>query len=402
MVTHAKRAGERLAVLYLDLDRFKVVNDSLGHASGDELLICVAHRVKSCVRESDIVARLGGDEFAVVLTNSGQSLSAAAVAHKILRSIEQPVTIRSQEVVTSSSIGVCVYPNDAADAESLLQNADIAMYRAKTKGTRVCFYTEDLNRIANERLTLENALRRGLSRDEFELHYQPRVSAQSHRVTSVEALVRWRRSEQELVMPGRFIALAEETGLIVPLGEWVLKAACAQMRAWRDAGHEAMRVAVNLSARQLRQPDFVETISGVLAECGLEPRHLELEITESVAMHDPEEMRLLLKSLSDLGVHLAIDDFGTGQSSLAYLKRFHLDYLKIDQSFVHGIHKDEKDESIVRSIIALGKNLRLVVIAEGVESEEQRMFLETEECDEMQGFLFGMPRPAAEVVEAFA
>ena len=204
------------------------------------------------------------------------------------------------------------------------------------------------------------------------------------------------------MLPGRFIPLAEETGLIVPLGMWVLRAACAQMREWRDAGHAALRVAVNMSARQLREPDFVGTISRVLADSGLEPRHLELEITESVAMHDPDAMRRLLKSLSDLGVSLSIDDFGTGQSSLAYLKRFQLDYLKIDQSFVHGIRKDENDESIVRSIIALSRNLKLVVIAEGVESEEQRAFLEEEECDEMQGFLFGKPRPAVEVSEAFA
>jgi predicted signal transduction protein with EAL and GGDEF domain len=365
-------------------------------------LIAVAQRVKSCVRQSDVVARLGGDEFAVALADAGQSLSAAAVARKVLQSIQQPVTIQSQEVVTSSSIGVCVYPDDALSAESLLQNADIAMYRAKGRGTRICFYTEDLNRAANERLSLENALRRGLSRDEFELHYQPRVKAKSHHVTSVEALVRWRKSEQELVLPGRFIPLAEETGLIVPLGLWVLKAACSQMRQWKDAGHGSLRVAVNLSARQLREPHFVRDVSGVLADCGLDPCHLELEITESVAMHDPEEMRRLLKRLSELGVALAIDDFGTGQSSLAYLKRFQLDYLKIDQTFVHGIHDDENDESIVRSIIGLARNLKLIVIAEGVESDAQRTFLENEHCDEMQGFLFGKPRPAVEVSEAFA
>ena len=401
LIAHARRADERLVVLYLDLDRFKVVNDSLGHTSGDQLLMCVADRVKACVRQSDVVARLGGDEFAVVLADTVHVMSAASVAQKILRAIEQPVTFLAHEVVTSASIGACVYPDDGSDADSLLKNADVAMYRAKQKGrSRVCFYTEDLNRMASERLSLESALRRAIAREEFELHYQPRVNVRSQRVTSVEALVRWRRSQDELIAPGRFIPLAEETGLIVPLGLWVLRSACTQMREWRDSGYD-IRVAVNLSARQLREADFVGTLSGILAECCLEPRYLELEITESVAMQDAEEMRHLLKALSDLGVSIAIDDFGTGQSSLAYLKRFHIDYLKIDQSFVHGINADATDESIIRSIIALGKNLKLTLIAEGVESKEQRAFLENEGCDELQGFLYSRPKPARELITQF-
>ena len=402
LIAHAKRADERLAVLYLDLDRFKVVNDSLGHTSGDKLLMCVAERLKACVRQSDMVARLGGDEFAVVLADTAHVMAASSVAQKILQAIEKPVTFAAHELVTSASIGACVYPDDGRDADSLLKNADIAMYRAKQNGrARICFYTEALNRIANERLSLETALRRAIPREEFELHYQPRVNLRSQRITSVEALVRWRSTPDELIAPSRFIPLAEETGLIVPLGLWILRTACMQMREWKDAGHD-IRVAVNLSARQLREPDFVETLSSILAECGLEARHLELEITESVAMHDPEEMRHLLKGLSDLGLSIAIDDFGTGQSSLAYLKRFHIDYLKIDQSFVHGIKADPTDESIVRSIIALGKNLKLILIAEGVESEEQRAFLETEACDEMQGFLYSRPKRAQELVTQFA
>ena len=403
LIAHAKRAEKRFVVLYLDLDRFKVVNDSLGHASGDQLLICVADRLKACVRESDIVARLGGDEFAVVLADTPRAVSAASVAQKILHAIEQPVTILTHAVVTSTSIGACVYPDDGLDAESLLKNADSAMYRAKQSGRRrVCFYTDDLNRMANERLSLESALRRSLSRNEFELHYQPRVAIDSSRITSVEALVRWRQPPDELILPGRFIPLAEETGLIVPLGLWVLRTACMQMRQWRDDGYDALRMAVNVSARQLHEPDFVGTVGGILAECGLSPDHLELEITESVAMNDPEEMRGLLASLSDLGVSLSIDDFGTGQSSLAYLKRFPIDYLKIDQSFVQGICTDANDESIVRSIIALGKNLKLVVIAEGVETEEQRAFLEAAACDEMQGYLCSRPKPAHELAAQFA
>jgi predicted signal transduction protein with EAL and GGDEF domain len=353
------------------------------------------------VRQSDVVARLGGDEFAVVLADAAQVMAAASVAQKILHVIEQPVTVLGHEVVTCASIGACVYPDDGGDAESLLKNADSAMYRAKQQGrARVCFFTEDLNRMANERLALEGAFRRAISREEFELHYQPRINLRSRRITSVEALVRWRPTEHELIEPSRFIPLAEETGLIVPLGSWVLRTACMQMREWRDAGH-AIRMAVNLSARQLRESDFVPTLSAILAQCDLEARYLELEITESVAMHDPEEMRHLLKRLSDLGVSIAIDDFGTGQSSLAYLKRFHIDYLKIDKSFVHGINIDQTDESIVRSIIALGKNLKLCVIAEGVESEGQRLFLEREACDEMQGFLYSRPKPAQELVAEF-
>ena len=398
LIAHAARSGENFVLLFLDLDRFKLVNDSLGHASGDRLLICVGDRLNTCVRQSDIVARLGGDEFAVVLPDNASAESAASVARKILHAIGQPITALSQEVVTSASIGACVYPGDGENAEVLLKNADIAMYRAKRSGgSQVCFYTEDLNRNAIDRLRLEAALSRALSFDQFELHYQPRVHLRSARVTSVEALIRWRRDEDELILPGRFIPLAEETGLIVPLGIWILRAACRQMRRWRDAGHEHMRVAVNLSARQLLEPDLVDSISSILAETGVEARHLELEITESIAMDDPDKTQRLLKALSDLGVALSIDDFGTGHSSLAYLKRFHIDYLKIDQSFVRGLMTDENDANIVRSIIALGKNLQIAVIAEGVEDEQQRVFLDKEACDEMQGFLYSMPKPACEL-----
>jgi predicted signal transduction protein with EAL and GGDEF domain len=348
-----------------------------------------------------MIARLGGDEFAVVLADTVHSASAASVGRKILDAIGQPITLLSQEVVTSASMGACVYPGDGENADVLLKNADIAMYRAKRSGgSRICFYTEDLNRNASERLRLESALWHALSHDAFELHYQPRVELRSGRITSVEALVRWRHAEEGLILPGRFIPLAEETGLIVPLGIWVLRSACSQMRRWRDAGLEDMRVAVNLSARQLQECDLVDSISSIVAEAGLEARHLELEITESIAMDDPDNTQRLLQALSDLGVALSIDDFGTGHSSLAYLKRFHISYLKIDQSFVQGIHSDPNDANIVRAIIALGKNLQIAVIAEGVECEEQRAFLEAEACDEMQGFLYSRPKPADELVLA--
>jgi len=389
-VASAQRAQRCLAVLYLDIDRLKLVNDSLGHAKGDALLGSVAERLKACVRESDTVARLGGDEFVVILREVEDPSAAAAVAHKILRDLERPINVDSHELCTSASIGICLYPRDGADAENLLKNADTAMYRAKQSGGRqLCFYTEDLNANALERLRLESDLRRALAQDEF--HYQPRVELGSGHATSVEALIRWRRGGNALVMPAEFIPLAEETGLIIPIGEWVLRTACVQMRRWAQSGHAALRVAVNLSPRQFRQPDLVETIRRILDETEADANQLELEITETVAMHDPESSRCALESLSRLGITLAIDDFGTGYSSLAYLKRFPIDHLKIDQSFVQGVPLDEDDVNIVRSIIVLGKSLGLTVIAEGVETEEQRAFLRNAGCDEMQGYLHSRP-----------
>ena len=390
-IARATRDDGRIAILYLDLDRFKVVNDSLGHAKGDALLKNVADRLKACVRETDTVARLGGDEFAVVL-NEIDGSSAAAVANKVLRDLEQPINVDTHELFTSASVGICIFPGDGVDAEGLLKNADIAMYRAKQGGgNQLCFYTEDLNANALERLRLEADLRHALAMGEFELHYQARVQLGSGRSTSVEALVRWRRGDRGLVLPAEFIPLAEETGLIIPIGEWVLRTACTQMRHWALAGHADMRVAVNLSPRQFRQQNLVETIRNILEETGANARNLELEITESVAMEDPESTQRCLEALSGLGIEIAIDDFGTGYSSLAYLKRFPIDHLKIDQSFVQGIPNDEDDINIVRSIIVLGKSLGLTVIAEGVETEEQRAFLRAAGCDEMQGYLHSRP-----------
>jgi diguanylate cyclase (GGDEF)-like protein/PAS domain S-box-containing protein len=392
----ANRVHGRIAILYLDLDRFKVVNDSLGHAKGDALLKSVAARLKVSVRESDTVARLGGDEFAIILNGIDGPAAAGALAQKVLVELQQPIAIDSHEVFTSASIGLCVYPEDGADGECLLKNADIAMYRAKhSGGNQVCFYTEDLNANALERLRLEGDLRKALTMGEFELHYQPRLALCSGRPTSLEALIRWRRGDEGLVYPARFIPLAEETGLIIPIGEWVLRSACQQMCRWAKDGHGDLRVAVNLSPRQFRQADMVATIRDILTETGANAHQLELEITESIAMQDPESSRVLLQELSDLGIAIAIDDFGTGYSSLAYLKRFPIDHLKIDQSFVYGIPGDGDSNNIVRSIIALGKSLGLTVIAEGVETEAQRAFLQAEGCDEMQGYLHSRPAPAA-------
>jgi diguanylate cyclase (GGDEF)-like protein/PAS domain S-box-containing protein len=397
-ISFTDRSHRKFALLYLDLDRFKIINDSLGHASGDALLRTIALRLRSCVRESDTVARLGGDEFAVVLHEVENTGWIAGIAQKILTEVDQPIAIDGRDVFTSASIGICVFPDDGDNRDALLKHADTAMYRAKHAGrNQVCFYTEDLNADALERLQLEADLRRALALHEFELHYQPRLDLHTGRITSLEALIRWRRPDGELVPPRRFIPVAEETGLIVPIGEWVLRTACEQMRTWRDAGHTSLRVAVNLSPRQFRQPDLTATIRSILADTGLESRHLELEITESVAMHDPEASRGVLEKLSALGVLHAIDDFGTGYSSLAYLKRFPIDFLKIDQSFVQGVPDDADDANIVRAIIALGLSLEVTLIAEGVETEAQSDFLHAHGCHEIQGYLFCKPKPAAEL-----
>ncbi|HYC48248.1 MAG TPA: EAL domain-containing protein [Burkholderiales bacterium] len=393
-----QRARRGFGLLCLDLDRFKLVNDSLGHAAGDELLKIIAARLKQVVRDADTVARLGGDEFAVILHELDQPTSATVIAQKILAAAEEPISVGGQEVFTSASIGVALFPQDGNNSDELLKNADVAMYRAKGAGrNQMYFYTQDLNTNALQRLRLEAALRHAIAQEEFELHYQPRVELRTGRITSVEALVRWRGPDGSLVPPGHFIPLAEETGLIVPIGEWVLHAACSQMRIWRDAGRGDMRVAVNLSARQFRQPDLVQRVGAVLQTTGLDSRNLEFEITESAAMHDAAGAAEVLEQLHALGVAQAIDDFGTGYSSLAYLKRFPIDYLKIDQSFVRGLPEDEDDQHIVRAIIALGRSLGLILIAEGVETEAQRAFLNAHDCDEMQGYLYCRPKPEHEI-----
>jgi diguanylate cyclase (GGDEF)-like protein/PAS domain S-box-containing protein len=402
-IAWAHRAHGRIAILYLDLDRFKLVNDSLGHVNGDALLNRVAERLRAHVCESDTVARLGGDEFALILNDVDGPAGVAAAAQNVLSDLQRAIDVDSHELFTTASLGVCMYPGDGTDAADLIKNADTAMYRAKhSGGNQLCFYTEDLNANALERLQMEADLRRALTMQEFELHYQPRVELGSGRATSVEALIRWRRGDKGLVLPASFIPLAEETGLIIPIGEWVLRTACAQMRVWAQAGHDDMRVAVNLSPRQFRQSDLVDTISSILKETGADARHLELEITETIAMHDPESSRKCLESLSALGIAIAIDDFGTGYSSLAYLKRFPIDYLKIDQSFVQGVPADEDDINIVRSIIALGRSLGLTVIAEGVETVEQRSFLRDAGCDEMQGYLHSRPQAQPVLDEVLA
>ena len=396
-LTHAlertRRDKTRGAVLFLDLDRFKNVNDSLGHTIGDELLQLAAQRMRGCLRETDTVARLGGDEFVVVLEGLSDPETAASVARKLISQLTAPFVLSSgQEIYIGGSLGISVFPDDSDDANRLIQYADAALYQAKDNGRGTYhFYTESLTTSASERLALETRLRRALDQDEFILHYQPLVALTSGRIFGVEALVRWQAPDEGLLSPGRFIPLAEETGLIVPLGEWVLRAACECMKSWLDAGLPLDVLAVNLSPRQFRQGDLHERIRAILAETGLPPRHLELEITENALMESGPEIEAKLAALKALGLGVAIDDFGTGYSSLAYLKRFSIDKLKIDQSFMRDIPLDSSNMEIAAAIIAMAKNLKLKVLAEGVETETQRAFLERHDCDAAQGYLFGRP-----------
>lgn len=396
-MANARRNREMLAVLFFDLDQFKTVNDTLGHAAGDLLLQEVAGRLAACLRERDTIARMGGDEFTMLLPQVAREASAVKVARKVLDVLQQPWIINGHEFHITASIGIAIYPNDGDDAETLMKHADIAMYRAKEQGrNNYQLYTPAMNARIIERQSMENALRHALERGEFTVFYQPQVNTGAGKITGAEALVRWQRPERGLVCPDQFIPLAEETGLIGPLGEWVLRTACAQNKAWQEAGLPPVRVTVNISAHQFRQLNLVETVARVLKETGLAPRRLELEITESAAMKDVEFTITVLRKLSAMGVQLAIDDFGTGYSSLNYLKRFPIHTLKIDRLFVRDITNDPEDAALVDTIIVLGQKLKLKVIAEGVETEEQMAFLKERRCEEMQGYLFSKPVPAGE------
>ncbi|WIM04937.1 MAG: EAL domain-containing protein [Candidatus Nitricoxidivorans perseverans] len=397
-IGHARRHGSLVAVLFLDLDNFKVINDSLGHETGDRLLVAVGERLAAAVRAGDTVARHGGDEFVVVLCGMAQEENVANAARKLMAAMAAPFILDGRDLVVTASLGVALYPRDGDDQLTLLRNADTALYRAKDSGRDTFqFYAAEMNQRVLARLNLERDLRQALERGEFLLHYQPQVDLASGAIIGAEALARWRHPERGLVLPGEFIPLAEETGLIVPLGEWVLREACRQTRAWRDAGFPELRISVNLSARQFRAPGLTRTILDALAETGLEARLLELEITESTVMHDPEGAIAVLEELEKHGVAFAVDDFGTGYSSLNYLKRLPIHKLKIDQSFVRNITTDTGDAAIATAVIELAHSLKLKVIAEGVETEEQRAFLRMRQCDEMQGYFFSRPLPAAEM-----
>jgi diguanylate cyclase (GGDEF)-like protein/PAS domain S-box-containing protein len=384
--------GTRVAVAFVDLDRFKYINDSLGHHVGDELLKEVAARIESCVRECDTVARLGGDEFVLLLNGHSGPDSVRAIMESLLAAISQPWIIGQGEFHVSCSIGVALHPEDGEDARALLKHADSAMYRAKDSGrNNFQFFTRELNTLMTERLEMEGHLRRALERDQFVLCYQPRVDLEGGHIVGAEALLRWRIPNRGTIPPKRFIGLSEETGLIVPIGTWVLRTACAQNKAWQDEGLPPIVVSVNVSPRQFRRENIVQTVAEVLRDTGLEARYLELELTESMVMHDAPQLLAMLDELKNLGVQISVDDFGTGYSSLSYLKRFPVDRLKIDRSFVEHIARDADDAVIVRAIIALGHNLGLKVVAEGVESEEQLRFLRMNLCDEAQGYLLGRP-----------
>ena len=394
----ARRNQNAVAVLFIDLDRFKNINDSLGHSMGDELLLEVSRRVQSCVRDTDVVARLGGDEFTVLLDSLDNSESAANVAQKLLHALSAPFTMQGHELVVTGSIGISCYPQDGHEVDVLLKNADTAMYQAKAKGRNAYqFFSADMNARAYENLVMTSELRRAVEQQEFLVHYQPRFRLDTAEITGLEALVRWQPAGQKLRMPGSFIALAEETGLIVPLGGLVLRAACHQLQKWRARGAKHIRMAVNLSPRQFRQADLARTVASVLAETGLPGDALELEITEGVIMEDPAQASSILQELRAMGIAISVDDFGTGYSSLNYLKRFPLNFLKIDQSFVRDMERQPADVAIVRAVIDLAKGLGLTVIAEGVEREEQRNLLRLFRCEEAQGYYFSKPYPPQDI-----
>ena len=392
----ADRRARIVGVVLLDLDNFKNINDTLGHEVGDQLIKEVAGRFRSCVRDGDTIARLGGDEFTFVLADMARVDDAAQVAGKILDCFTNPFLVAGNELFVTACAGMTLYPLDERKLENLLKNAEVAMYRAKEQGRNAFqFYTAEMTASAHKRLSLEGAIRRALERDEFLLHYQPQVNLQSGNIIGLEALIRWQDPEAGLIQPAHFIPLAEETGLIDPIGEWVLGAACRQYKSWRLNG-TPLRMAVNLSARQFRQKNLVQQIAKALSTSGLKPNHLTLEITETVLMQNAEATTATLNELSAMGIELSIDDFGTGYSGLSYLKRFPIDSLKIDRTFVRDVITDPDDAAIVSAIIAMAHRLGIKVIAEGVETEEQMAYLRTRQCDAIQGYYFSRPVPADE------
>jgi len=401
-LVRSARAGSKLALMLLDVDRFKVINDSLGHDAGDILLKAIAARLNEGVRDMDTVARLGGDEFVVLLEGVHDIEDVRFVANKLLVHLARPIEVSGHEISITASIGISVYPDDGEAADELLKNADIAMYKAKEAGKNNCqFYAAGMSATAVNYLLLENDLRRGIELGQLVLHYQPQIDLNTGRLSGVEALVRWLHPERGLVPPAHFIPQAEESGLIVPLGEWVLKTACLQQKAWLEAGQLVPKVAVNLSARQFRQSDFPGKVATILRDSGLPAEHLELEITESCAMVNAAEAINQLNQLHQMGLSLSIDDFGTGYSSLAYLKRFPINKLKIDGSFIYELPFDIDDAAIAKSIIALANNMRLTVVAEGVEQAEQADWLREQGCDQAQGYYYAKPMPNEQFVRHF-
>jgi diguanylate cyclase (GGDEF)-like protein len=403
-ISLARRGRTPLAVLFVDLDRFKTINDTLGHDAGDLLLQEVAERLQACLRESDTVARLGGDEFVVLLPALRDAADVEVVARKILAATSKSFLVLGREFRVTASVGISTYPQDGEDEQSLMKNADIAMYQAKEDGkNNFRFYSIQMNTHSLERLSLESSLRRALEHDEFRLHYQPKIDARSDRIVGIEALLRWQHPELGLVAPTKFIPIAEETGLIVSIGKWVLNAACRQNMAWQQSGLPRLSMAVNLSARQFSDEQLLRDITSILEETGMSPGLLELEIAEATLMHDIGSAMVTLKAFRDMGVRLAIDNFGTGYASLSQLKQFPVDTIKIDASFFRDLSSHEHNSGIVEAIIAMGRSLSMTVIAERVETKAQVDFLRQRSCDEFQGFYFSKavtPNKFAELLEA--
>jgi diguanylate cyclase (GGDEF)-like protein len=393
-----RRSKESLAVMFADLDHFKYVNDTLGHNVGDCLLKQVAERLKTSLREVDTVARMGGDEFTLILANLSHAQQSSAVAQRVLEVLSKPFIVEGHELFTTASIGIATNPTDGNDAKTLIRNADAAMYRAKEQGrNRFQLYTEALNVRASRRMKLENSLRRAVEREQLLVHYQPLVDLKTGAVLGTEALVRWQHAELGLLLPDQFIAIAEETGLIVPIGEWVLHTACFQNKQWQNEGFPSMEMAVNISMRQFHQSDVVAAVRTALEDAGLDPRYLTLELTESTLMHDAESAVETLRELKAMGVQVSIDDFGTGHSSLSQLKRLPIDAVKIDPSFIQQIATDPEDAAIAGAVIAMAHSMHLKVVAEGVETLDQLEFLRSLNCDKMQGYLVSRPASAEEL-----
>jgi diguanylate cyclase (GGDEF)-like protein/PAS domain S-box-containing protein len=391
-ISAASRHAKKVAVLFLDLDGFKHINDSLGHPIGDKLLQSIAKRLANCVRGSDTVSRQGGDEFVVLLSEVEHSEDAAITAKKMLRAVAEPHSINQHELHVTTSIGVSIYPDDGMDAETLIKNADTAMYQAKENGHQCYqFFTPAMNVRAVERQSIEESLRRALERQEFKVHYQPKVDLRTRQITGAEALIRWTHPVRGAVSPAEFIPVAEDSGLILSIGNWILREACQQARAWLDAGLALATMAVNISAVEFRDEHFLEGVFAILQDTGLDPRSLELELTESVLMKRAETSQAILKTLRARGVQVAVDDFGTGYSSLSYLRKFPIDTLKIDQSFVRQITTAPDETTIVTAVISMGRSLKLRVVAEGVETQEELVFLQAQQCDEAQGYYFSRP-----------
>jgi diguanylate cyclase (GGDEF)-like protein/PAS domain S-box-containing protein len=391
----ARRNYKKAALLFVDLDFFKHINDSLGHLVGDRLLQSVAARLGNCIRTTDTVCRQGGDEFVIMLAEIEHAQDAAHISEKLLEAFSESHRIDGHELHVTLSIGISIFPDDGRDVDTVMKNADTAMYHAKANGRNTYqFFRSEMNTKAMQRLSIQTNLRRALKQGEFLLHYQPKIDLTTGSMSGTEALIRWQDPEHGMIFPDDFISVAEDSGLIVPIGRWVLKEACRQVKAWLDSGLSPVSVSVNISAVELRHKDFIAGVAQILQETALAPKYLELELTESILMQDVELSTHVLHQLKELGVKLAIDDFGTGYSSLSYLKRFPIDTMKIDQSFVRDVAGNTDDASIVSAVIGMGHNLKQRVIAEGVETHKQLAFLRTHQCDEGQGFLFSHPLPA--------